>query len=403
MRAALEGLIRKQGWEADALALQGYMRGLFAEKLEAQAADIAAAGMASLEDFLLQVEERTSISWMAVPEPDKKTPSSGLPMTPPFGSRVLDDGPTPREVRRDLRTAADTFDDGPTTRAPEELLAAASRASPPPPAAPPPPRSKSGPQPMAARPPSGPQPATRPPSGPHFPVPQSQLATVHATTSPHNETMASNAPPPTPPPTASPDHITLRPQLPTPTQEARLGANHQPLVSSPTAATAGAIMPPPLAPEATRISGEPGQGPAAPSPPPSAPYGPARATARHETWIPPSRWRRVLVAGSAAIAVAAVALTIGLWPAPESPGTAAGAPTGTAAAPATLIIDLDAPGDIAVDGKSQPRGQSATVTVQPGVEHEVTVQSPGHAARRLHVPALAPGERMPLRVSLRQL
>jgi hypothetical protein len=41
------------------------------------------------------------------------------------------------------------------------------------------------------------------------------------------------------------------------------------------------------------------------------------------------------------------------------------------------------------------------VSVAPGIEHEVTVQSAGHAARRLHVPALAPGEHMPLRVSLR--
>ncbi|MCA1665525.1 MAG: serine/threonine protein kinase, partial [Myxococcales bacterium] len=65
MRAALESLIRTSGWEADTLALSTYMRELFAGKLRQQAADVAAAGLASLEDFLLTVEEKTSISWMA--------------------------------------------------------------------------------------------------------------------------------------------------------------------------------------------------------------------------------------------------------------------------------------------------------------------------------------------------
>jgi hypothetical protein len=374
------------------------MRGLFAEKLQAQAADIAAAGLASLEDFLLHVEEKTSISWMAIPEGEKKTPSSGLPMTPPFGSRVLDDGPTPPRPPhpRDLRSAADTFDDGPTTKAPEEVMAAARALAPPPPAPP-------------GRP-------ARPKSGPQFPVPE-QLATVRATTSPHNETAASAAPPPAPEPAlAAPDQITLRPQLP--------AQAHDPRVASPTATTAGTNMPPPLAPMQTRISSEQAQLP--------PPYGAARATARHEAWIPPSRWRRVLVAGSAAVAVGAIALAVALWPSAE-PAAQPSQPTPTQPTPsqptptqptqppsqsqptpttqspaqppgantqATLIIDLDAPGDIAVDGKPQARGQSATVNVQPGVEHEVTVQRAGHAARRLHVPALSPGEHMPLRVKL---
>ncbi|HEX9104297.1 MAG TPA: protein kinase, partial [Polyangia bacterium] len=86
LRAALEGLIRTSGWEADTLALSTYMRDLFAGKLRAQAADVAAAGLASLEDFLLTVEEKTSISWMAQPSSDsgvKKTPSTGLPPSRP--------------------------------------------------------------------------------------------------------------------------------------------------------------------------------------------------------------------------------------------------------------------------------------------------------------------------------
>jgi len=85
MRAALENLIRTSGWEADTLALSNYMRELFAGKLRAQAADVAAAGLASLEDFLLTVEEKTSISWMVQPPPtgEKKTPSMGLPPSRP--------------------------------------------------------------------------------------------------------------------------------------------------------------------------------------------------------------------------------------------------------------------------------------------------------------------------------
>src|SRR6185312_14866724 len=86
MRAALEGLIRTKAWEADTLALTSWMREMFAGKLRAQAADVAASGLASLEDFLLTVEEKTSISWMAQPAPgggEKKTPSTGLPPSRP--------------------------------------------------------------------------------------------------------------------------------------------------------------------------------------------------------------------------------------------------------------------------------------------------------------------------------
>ncbi len=90
MRAALEGLIRTSGWEADTLALSTWMRELFAGRLRAQAADIAAAGVASLEDFLLNLEEKTSISWMVEPPKeggDKKTPSTGLPPSRPVSGQ----------------------------------------------------------------------------------------------------------------------------------------------------------------------------------------------------------------------------------------------------------------------------------------------------------------------------
>jgi eukaryotic-like serine/threonine-protein kinase len=416
MRAALEALIRKQAWEADSLALQSYMHELFAGKLSAQAADIAAAGLASLEDFLLAAEDKTSISWMEIPEGgDKRTPSSGLPMTPPFGSHILDEMPTPQ-------TPTDVFDDGPTTKAPDELIAA-SRAI-----TPGPPRSHAS---GLLVPATGPQPAVtapvRPRSGPVKVVPESQLATVRAATSPHNETLSSPQPPPanspkTPdatqplhadatkqaavPATADPEQITLRPHLPLaaspdaatiapvlmdPAGTLPLDAGATlptPLVSSPTATTAARA----LQPEPTRISSEV-MGSA---------YGATRDTRRHDTWAPPSRWRRVLVAGSAAVAVGAIALTIALWPASDPappPVSPAAVPPNS---PATLSIELDAPGDIAIDGKPQAHAQTATtVNVQPGIEHEVTVQSAGHPARRLHVPALAPGEHLPLKVSLK--
>src|SRR5581483_6296210 len=40
--------------------------------------DVRAAGLASLEDFLMQVEEQTSITWMQPKGPAVKTPSAGL-------------------------------------------------------------------------------------------------------------------------------------------------------------------------------------------------------------------------------------------------------------------------------------------------------------------------------------
>jgi len=84
MRADLELLLRNQRWEGDALALQGFMRELFSKKLSQQDADIRSAGLASLDDFLLRVEESTRISWMPAKSPnEKKTPSVGLPSAPP--------------------------------------------------------------------------------------------------------------------------------------------------------------------------------------------------------------------------------------------------------------------------------------------------------------------------------
>ena len=103
-------LIRTSGWEADTLALSTWMRELFADKLRAQAADVAAAGLASLEDFLLTVEEKTSISWMAQPAPggEKKTPSTGLPPSRPVSGPQT---PTPLPS-----SAAALYGDGETVK-----------------------------------------------------------------------------------------------------------------------------------------------------------------------------------------------------------------------------------------------------------------------------------------------
>ena len=150
-------------------------------------------------------------------------------------------------------------------------------------------------------------------------------------------------------------------------------------------------------------------------------FGDEKSTARRSALLGdlPSPMRRVLVAGSAAALVAAVALTVAFWPAKEPHAAADAAPTiadgarraarrrrragASGARPtfATLQIHVDAPANIAVDGQAQPLGDSATVNVQPGVEHVVTVQRPGHSLRKLHVPALAAGEHMPLTFSVR--
>ncbi len=377
LRAALEGLIRTSGWEADTLALSTYMRELFAGKLRAQAADVAAAGLASLEDFLLTIEEKTSISWMALPPGgEKKTPSTGLPPSRPVS------GPQP----------AAKFDDDWTAEAPEQRRAPAETSPP-----------------GAATALYGDGETVKitevgkgPPDGV---VRSSHLAT----------TLKGGDP---------------VPQLPLVTAKGIILPSSAPLKATPTAATAGVIVPAApasgdtpsmnLPPSANPMAGPALQSATAPMPvyggekSPTPVFGNESSPAKRAAFGGelPSPMRRVMVAGSAAALVAAVALTIAFWPAKEVPGTtpttttttntSTAVPTGTSAKNySTLVINVDAPASIAVDGQMQPMGESATVNVQPGVEHVVTVQRPGHAIRRLHVPALAPGEHMPLKFSVR--
>ena len=365
MRAALEGLIRTKAWEADTLALTSWMREMFAGKLRAQAADVAASGLASLEDFLLTVEEKTSISWMAQPAPgggEKKTPSTGLPPSRPVSGPHA---PTPLPT-----SAAALYSDGATVPINHGI----------------------------------------------------------ARSNPHATTLKGGDPvPPLPsaPTMAKAEGVAGGVIVP----------SDAPLKATPTAATAGVIVPDaPRSSDTPSMSVGPEQNPLPGLLGSTAPMPiwtePDRPTAKRPALLGdlPSPLRRVLVAGAVAVLVAAIALTVAFWPSTTPPGSttpASGAgavPTGgsatggTSAAPtgagsrakpgekptyATLVIRVDAPASITVDGQAQPMGDHATVNVQPGVEHIVTVQRPGHSMRKLHVPSLAPGESMPLKFSVR--
>jgi serine/threonine protein kinase len=334
MRAALESLIRANGWEADSLALANWMHDLFSDKLKAQQADVAASGLGTLEDFLLTVEENTSISWIAPPDTSVKTPSTGLPSSRPVS------GPQ----------APASYDDGPTTQ--QDPL-----------------------YPEGANVPT--LPGTTPAAAANGPV-----ATVPLRELPKLSKVSATEP-------------TL------PAMSGEIVPSRAPLIASPTAATMGVVAPAtPVGSETPSMNLGPQANPLFPSA--------DRSTAKRAAYQgEPSRWRRIAVAGSAAALVAAVALTVVFWPtaAPTTtPPLTTTTTTTTTTSPetlATLKIVVDAPATIAVDGKPEPPGVAATVNVQPGVEHVVTVQRPGHSVRKLHVPALAPGEQMPLKFSVR--
>ena len=66
---------------------------------------------------------------------------------------------------------------------------------------------------------------------------------------------------------------------------------------------------------------------------------------------------------------------------------------------AMLFIRVYVPATIAVDGQVSAMGDDCQV--QPGVEHVVTVQRPGHSVRRLHVLVLALGEKLQPEFSVR--
>jgi serine/threonine-protein kinase len=86
MQAELEALIRAQAWEADSIALQRYMGDLFADKLRAQDEAVRAAGVGTLDDLLISVEEGSHIAWMSDPKEESGRTPAAMPLGPLGGS-----------------------------------------------------------------------------------------------------------------------------------------------------------------------------------------------------------------------------------------------------------------------------------------------------------------------------
>jgi serine/threonine-protein kinase len=92
MQADLEAVIRRYGWEADSIRLQHYMRDVFADKLALQDEAIRAAGLGSIEDFLVRVEEGTRMAWIEDGDRGGQTPA-GLEL-PSVGGTAQHTAPT---------------------------------------------------------------------------------------------------------------------------------------------------------------------------------------------------------------------------------------------------------------------------------------------------------------------
>ena len=120
MQSDLEALIRTSGWEADSIKLMNWLRDLFADKLHQQDEAIRAAGLGSIEDFLVHVEEGTAMAWIEPPLPSGKTPS-GLQL--PSADLMEQLGPDQPTLRPGAQfsdvTAAPEWRDPPPARAPE--------------------------------------------------------------------------------------------------------------------------------------------------------------------------------------------------------------------------------------------------------------------------------------------
>ena len=78
MQSDLEALIRKYAWQADSISLARYMREVFAEKLRAQDDAVRAAGVGSLEDLLVNVDEAAPLAWMDPLVQTGRTPSVSM-------------------------------------------------------------------------------------------------------------------------------------------------------------------------------------------------------------------------------------------------------------------------------------------------------------------------------------
>jgi serine/threonine protein kinase len=447
MRADLEALIRKQAWEADSLALQNYMQQIFSDKLRRQEEDIRESGFGSLEDFLLTVDEKSSVSW--IKSVNTKTPSSALPQQTRLPGMpraadglahadthemaVIEEGFTPMaqvdsgglELGHDPEelpgeatsfSAMPVFDDDPNvkkidpkgfgtadtapiTEIPKELRKPlfAPRKEPVDAFAAtlPPIQQRAAIPPASLR-----ERATLPPLGAEQP-PAGELPALPTAIVSRPELSAL--------PTAIVAPSLLKPEAPKPdpiTLPGNPAARPATVELSP-----AALQPEPLEPQPTMLFAE--QKPeAAPQPQPvdlSHTLAPAptaaggfnsdpitapsllaanvSATAPTPAFDPPPPRRWPLLAAAAA-AVVLIVVVLLAWPKPAPPI-------------AMLEVNLDQPAVISVDGKAEPLGQRALVKVQPGVAHVVTVTRDGKVLRTLNVPGMAPSEQLQLNVVLR--
>jgi serine/threonine protein kinase len=387
MRSDLEALIRTQLWEADSLATARFLKDLFADKLKALDEDLRARGSASLEDFLLKIEETTQIRWMNERKTTEQTPSTGLPEQERAAqpSEEFDDGPTtedPSLAQELIARARATMQE----KRPVRALSDEQRPTVPfhraaglmdPNAKEPPP---------VEQPPSDSQPAALPP-----PPSTPSLHGVHSARGHHQDDISTDRGPPT----AEPHARTLMVDGPvrTPSGQPAVSASEQPppggvpyeklrpYVSIPQMNVPG-VQPELVHPDAYNLQ--------------------------------PSAWRRVLVAGSFATGLAAFILTIALWPTgPSLPVVSLPALDASlsafsavehhdlAAQSATLDIIADAPATITVDGLKQPFGSSALVQVSTQGEHTIIAERPGHPPTAQKVSGLAPGEKRPIKLSVK--
>ena len=83
MQSDLEICIRKYAWEADTISLSRYMRSCFEDKLRLQDDAVRAAGVGSLEDFLVKVDGNQALAWMEPKNPTNQTPATAMPFRDP--------------------------------------------------------------------------------------------------------------------------------------------------------------------------------------------------------------------------------------------------------------------------------------------------------------------------------
>jgi serine/threonine protein kinase len=434
MRADLETLIRTQGWEADSLALQNYMRDVFAEKLRRQEEDIRESGFGSLEDFLLTVDEKTSLSW--IKSVAVKTPSSGLPSTrlpgvklglaatQPVAAIGNDDAPMP--MMAEIDSGGLSVGGLALGGEPEELPGEATSFSPMPVFDDEAKIAKIDPHALGT---ADTAPVTEIPKELRMPAkPKPQLFATD------KEPSAAKTLPPLPlqsratlPPlgaqpqkgelTALPTAIVSRPSdlpsLPTAIVAPRSQAMQVPRVaptSGPSATVelsaaafdasmpatvlgtpsipedAGRTLPPGQMHSAMQALSFPEDQTMAREVPQAGALFPSSGTttAPRPVFNPPSKQRWPL------FLVAAVVFVLGAGAVLIRPS--AGEPV------AMLEINLDQPAVIAVDGKAEPLAARFTVKVKTGVSHVVTVERSGKVVRTLNVPAMTPNEQLQLNV-----